>query len=264
MRNGKRVYRRQQQAAGGGQPAFKAASRAQHIGAAHVCCLPEHHVTPPAPPPSPTTLPVRSSQRFAFKHNLYKLREERDIKPSAFGQLVSATLYERRFGPYFCQPVIGAPARRGRWHSGPAVLPKPPLPSCQTATNQLPLFTGPPHLPCPSCSRAGARRQPLPVRHGQHRCPGDGQGLHGGGHRNRLAAGHLREPVAARPGACAAARAVLRSAPLPAASACPAVQAGRRPLHDPPGGCMLLRIGDAWCGPRPCPGCRAPRSCLRP
>ena len=48
-----------------------------------------------------------SSQRFAFKHNLYRLREERDIKPSAFGQMVSATLYERRFGPYFCQPVIG-------------------------------------------------------------------------------------------------------------------------------------------------------------
>jgi hypothetical protein len=51
-----------------------------------------------------------SSQRFTFKHNLYKLREERDIKPSAFAQLVSATLYERRFGPYFCQPVIGVPA----------------------------------------------------------------------------------------------------------------------------------------------------------
>lgn len=46
------------------------------------------------------------AQRFAFKHNLYRLREERDIKPSAFGQMVSATLYERRFGPYFCQPVI--------------------------------------------------------------------------------------------------------------------------------------------------------------
>jgi 20S proteasome subunit beta 3 len=46
------------------------------------------------------------AQRFKFKHNLFKLREERDIKPSAFGQLVSATLYERRFGPYFCQPVI--------------------------------------------------------------------------------------------------------------------------------------------------------------
>ncbi|PSC71517.1 proteasome subunit beta type-3-A [Micractinium conductrix] len=46
------------------------------------------------------------SQRFAFKHNMYRLREERDIKPAAFGQMVSATLYERRFGPYFCQPVI--------------------------------------------------------------------------------------------------------------------------------------------------------------
>ena len=64
----------------------------------------------------PTCVPARSqthsncsSQRFKFKHNMYKLREERDIKPSAFGQLVSATLYERRFGPYFCQPVIGAP-----------------------------------------------------------------------------------------------------------------------------------------------------------
>lgn len=46
------------------------------------------------------------SQRFHFKHNLYRLREERDIPPAAFGQLVSTTLYERRFGPYFCQPVI--------------------------------------------------------------------------------------------------------------------------------------------------------------
>lgn len=46
------------------------------------------------------------SQRFTFKHNLYKLREERDIKPSSFGQLVSTTLYEKRFGPYFVQPVI--------------------------------------------------------------------------------------------------------------------------------------------------------------
>jgi 20S proteasome subunit beta 3 len=45
-------------------------------------------------------------QRFRFRHNLYKLREERDIRPAAFAQLVSATLYEKRFGPYFCQPVI--------------------------------------------------------------------------------------------------------------------------------------------------------------
>jgi len=43
---------------------------------------------------------------FKFKHNLYKLREERAIKPSTFGHLVSATLYEKRFGPYFVSPVI--------------------------------------------------------------------------------------------------------------------------------------------------------------
>lgn len=46
------------------------------------------------------------SNLFRFKHNLYRLREERDIKPAAFAQLVSSTLYEKRFGPYFCQPVI--------------------------------------------------------------------------------------------------------------------------------------------------------------
>lgn len=37
---------------------------------------------------------------------MYKLREERDIKPSSFAQMVSSTLYEKRFGPYFCSPVI--------------------------------------------------------------------------------------------------------------------------------------------------------------
>jgi 20S proteasome subunit beta 3 len=45
-------------------------------------------------------------QRLVFKNNMYKLREERDIKPSTFGKLVSSTLYEKRFGPYFASPVI--------------------------------------------------------------------------------------------------------------------------------------------------------------
>lgn len=49
---------------------------------------------------------LRRRQRFNFKHNMYKLREERDIKPSTFAQMVSSTLYEKRFGSYFCQPVI--------------------------------------------------------------------------------------------------------------------------------------------------------------
>jgi 20S proteasome subunit beta 3 len=32
--------------------------------------------------------------------------QERDIKPAAFGKLVSSLLYEKRFGPYFIEPVV--------------------------------------------------------------------------------------------------------------------------------------------------------------
>ncbi|CAN6583812.1 unnamed protein product [Malus baccata var. baccata] len=45
-------------------------------------------------------------QRLMFRHKLYQLREERDMKPETFASLVSAILYEKRFGPYFTQPVI--------------------------------------------------------------------------------------------------------------------------------------------------------------
>jgi 20S proteasome subunit beta 3 len=41
-----------------------------------------------------------------FKHNLYRLREERDMRPAAFTEALSATLYEKRFGPYFVSPVV--------------------------------------------------------------------------------------------------------------------------------------------------------------
>ena len=41
-----------------------------------------------------------------FRCNLYKLRENRDISCEAFAGLVSTLLYEKRFGPYFCEPVI--------------------------------------------------------------------------------------------------------------------------------------------------------------
>ncbi len=37
---------------------------------------------------------------------MYKLREERNIKPTTFGHMVSSMLYEKRFGPYFTAPVI--------------------------------------------------------------------------------------------------------------------------------------------------------------
>lgn len=38
-------------------------------------------------------------EKLKFRTNLYKLREERDIKPSSFANLVSSVLYEKRFGP---------------------------------------------------------------------------------------------------------------------------------------------------------------------
>ena len=35
--------------------------------------------------------------RFRMRHNLYKLQEERNISPKTFAELVSSTLYEKRW-----------------------------------------------------------------------------------------------------------------------------------------------------------------------
>ncbi|KAK9834701.1 hypothetical protein WJX74_008002 [Apatococcus lobatus] len=53
-------------------------------------------------------------QKFKFHHNIYRLKEERDIKPSTFAQFVSSTLYSKRFGPWFVSPVI-AGLEPGTW-----------------------------------------------------------------------------------------------------------------------------------------------------
>lgn len=45
-------------------------------------------------------------QLFRFKLELYSMRENRSIKPQTFANLVSTTLYGKRFAPYFCEPVI--------------------------------------------------------------------------------------------------------------------------------------------------------------
>jgi len=45
-------------------------------------------------------------QKFNFRLKLYELREERQIKASTFANLVSNTLYEKRFGPWFVEPVV--------------------------------------------------------------------------------------------------------------------------------------------------------------
>jgi 20S proteasome subunit beta 3 len=46
------------------------------------------------------------SDLFRYKVNMYRLREERAISPQTMANLVSSTLYERRFGPYFVSPVV--------------------------------------------------------------------------------------------------------------------------------------------------------------
>ena len=37
---------------------------------------------------------------------MYTIKEEREIEPETFAHLVSSTLYERRFGPWFIEPVM--------------------------------------------------------------------------------------------------------------------------------------------------------------
>jgi 20S proteasome subunit beta 3 len=45
-------------------------------------------------------------QKLAFRSKLYTLREERPLKPSTACNVISSMLYERRFGPYFVEPVV--------------------------------------------------------------------------------------------------------------------------------------------------------------
>jgi len=47
-------------------------------------------------------------QLLRFRVNLFKLREERELKPTTFSALLSTILYEKRFGPYFTEPVVAA------------------------------------------------------------------------------------------------------------------------------------------------------------
>eukprot|EP00897_Mesotaenium_endlicherianum_P004006 jgi/Mesen1/3633/ME000020S03159 len=46
------------------------------------------------------------AHRLQFRHKMYQLREERDMKPEVFTSMMSSMLYEKRFGPYFVEPVI--------------------------------------------------------------------------------------------------------------------------------------------------------------
>ncbi|KAH9919981.1 N-terminal nucleophile aminohydrolase [Epithele typhae] len=45
-------------------------------------------------------------ETFRFRVNMYTIKEEREIEPETFAHMVSSALYERRFGPYFIEPVM--------------------------------------------------------------------------------------------------------------------------------------------------------------
>merc|ERR1719348_510335 len=41
-----------------------------------------------------------------FRMNMYELKESRQMKPKTFANMVSNILYERRFGPFFVEPIV--------------------------------------------------------------------------------------------------------------------------------------------------------------
>lgn len=45
-------------------------------------------------------------ERLRFRLNLYEFKENKRIQPKTFASLVSNFLYERRFGPYFVEPIV--------------------------------------------------------------------------------------------------------------------------------------------------------------
>lgn len=44
--------------------------------------------------------------KLQFRKNLYEVRENRTMEPKVYAAMLSSFLYERRFGPYFVEPVI--------------------------------------------------------------------------------------------------------------------------------------------------------------
>lgn len=44
--------------------------------------------------------------KLRFRANLYNLREDRLIGPKQFAAVTSSLLYEKRFGPFFVEPII--------------------------------------------------------------------------------------------------------------------------------------------------------------
>lgn len=56
--------------------------------------------------PGLATDTVTFYKRLKFRTNMYELRENRKMRPATLNSLVSNMLYEKRFGPYFTEPII--------------------------------------------------------------------------------------------------------------------------------------------------------------
>ena len=41
-----------------------------------------------------------------YRINIYQLRENRTMEPRTLGWLIASSLYNRRFGPYFIEPLV--------------------------------------------------------------------------------------------------------------------------------------------------------------
>nr|CAH7739009.1 unnamed protein product [Callosobruchus chinensis] len=45
-------------------------------------------------------------EKLQFRKNLYELKENRMMSPKVFASMLSNMLYEKRFGPFFVEPVV--------------------------------------------------------------------------------------------------------------------------------------------------------------
>eukprot|EP00088_Acartia_fossae_P032089 TRINITY_DN3289_c0_g1_i1.p1 TRINITY_DN3289_c0_g1~~TRINITY_DN3289_c0_g1_i1.p1 ORF type:complete len:206 (+),score=52.66 TRINITY_DN3289_c0_g1_i1:39-656(+) len=44
--------------------------------------------------------------KIEFRRNMYELKEGRQMKPQTLANMISNMLYERRFGPFFVEPIV--------------------------------------------------------------------------------------------------------------------------------------------------------------
>ena len=45
-------------------------------------------------------------EKLRFRTQMYELKEGRKMKPATFASMLSNMLYERRFGPFFVEPIV--------------------------------------------------------------------------------------------------------------------------------------------------------------